>query len=111
MIGQLPFAVRAALAAGLLLLFSSSSQAQNSDDTGLNIAQEKCGKCHATGQTDASLHAEAPPFRTLGARYPVTNLEEALAEGIVTGHPDMPEIMLEPAEIDALLGYLELIQP
>jgi hypothetical protein len=32
----------------------------------------------------------APPFRTLHERYPVENLEEPLAEGIISGHPSMP---------------------
>jgi hypothetical protein len=32
----------------------------------------------------------------LEARYPLEALEEALAEGIVTGHPDMPQFALEP---------------
>jgi hypothetical protein len=30
-------------------------------------------------------------FRTLGKRYPIEALEEALGEGIISGHPDMPE--------------------
>ena len=34
---------------------------------------------------------KAPPFRALHERYPVENLSEALAEGIRTGHPEMPQ--------------------
>jgi hypothetical protein len=48
----------------------------------------------------------APPFRDLTKRYPVDNLAEALAEGIVTGHPAMPHFTFEPREIDALLRYI-----
>lgn len=48
----------------------------------------------------------APPFRTLHSKYPVENLEEALAEGIVTGHPEMPVFQLEPPQISALIEYL-----
>ena len=36
----------------------------------------------------------APPFRDLPKRYPVENLAEALAEGIVTGHPARPRFIL-----------------
>jgi len=51
---------------------------------------------HAVGADGESPVPEAPPFRMLEARYPLEALEEALAEGIVTGHPDMPQFALEP---------------
>jgi len=43
--------------------------------------------------------------------YPVSDLEEALAEGILSGHPAMPEFAFEPDEIDAIIAYLESLQP
>ena len=52
----------------------------------------------------------APPFRTLSRNYPVNALEEAFAKGILVGHRDMPQFQLEPAEIDALVQYLNSIQ-
>ena len=48
----------------------------------------------------------APPFRTLHERYPIDDLAEALAEGIVTGHPTMPEFRLDPAQINDVIAYL-----
>jgi hypothetical protein len=52
----------------------------------------------------------APPFRTLSQSYPLNSLEEAFAEGILVGHPDMPDFQLEPAQIDHLIAYLNSIQ-
>jgi mono/diheme cytochrome c family protein len=52
----------------------------------------------------------APPFRTLSEAYPVESLSEAFAEGILVGHPDMPEFRLEPAQINDLLAYIQSIQ-
>jgi cytochrome c len=52
----------------------------------------------------------APPFRTLSNFYPVGALEEAFAEGVLVGHPDMPEFSLEPEQIDDLLAYIQSIQ-
>ena len=49
----------------------------------------------------------APPFRSLSQRYPVEHLAEALGEGIVTGHPAMPQFKFNPAEIDALLSFID----
>jgi hypothetical protein len=55
--------------------------------------------------------ALAPPFRVLPQRYPVDHLAEALAEGIVVGHPMMPQFTFDPPEIDALLTYIESLSP
>lgn len=77
---------------------------------GEEIAASLCAACHAISTKDASTHPEAPPLRQLSELYPVRALEEALAEGIMVGHPDMPPFQLEPDAIDALLTYLESIQ-
>lgn len=74
------------------------------------LAESLCAACHAVARTDVSPHAEAPPLRHLGRNYPVRHLEEALAEGIFVGHPDMPTFQLQPDDIDALLDYLDSIQ-
>jgi mono/diheme cytochrome c family protein len=74
------------------------------------IVTEKCGRCHAAGRTGASAHPSAPPFRYLGRRFPVESLAESLAEGLQTGHPDMPEFVFTPREIDAVITYLKAIQ-
>ena len=55
--------------------------------------------------------AKAPPFRTLHERYPVENLSEALAEGIRTGHPAMPQFdALDAEQIDDLIAYLKSLE-
>jgi len=85
--------------------------AQSSDiDRGKAILQKKCARCHALRMTDQSHHPEAPPFRDVVKRYPVEYLAEALAEGIVSGHPDMPEFVFEPDEINAILAYLDSLK-
>ncbi|MBU2581174.1 MAG: cytochrome c [Alphaproteobacteria bacterium] len=78
---------------------------------GESIAEENCGRCHALGQTDASPHKEAPPFRVVVKRYRLEDLAESLAEGIVTGHPDMPVVAIKEDEIDAFLTYLGSLLP
>ncbi|MEW6255265.1 MAG: cytochrome c [Pseudomonadota bacterium] len=77
---------------------------------GLTFAQTNCAKCHAIGKLGDSPLAIAPPFRVLHTRYPVENLSEALAEGIVTGHPSMPEFQLDGAQIDDLMAYLKWLE-
>jgi mono/diheme cytochrome c family protein len=74
---------------------------------GERILSEKCAQCHALGKTGSSPLAAAPPFRSLAAKYPLDHLAEALAEGITTGHPDMPEFVFSTDEIAAILAYIE----
>jgi len=91
-----------------LLLPAGVALAETSEiGRGREIAEAYCGRCHSLARAGDSPVAKAPPFRTLGARYPVEQLAEALAEGIVTGHADMPEFTFEPDEIGALLSFLE----
>jgi cytochrome c len=79
-------------------------------DKGEVIVRENCSRCHAIGREGASRNPEAPPFRTLSSNYPVEDLAESLAEGIVSGHPEMPIFVFEPHQIDAIIAYLESIQ-
>jgi len=74
------------------------------------LAKRDCGGCHAVGRSDESPLPQAPRLRDLHRRYPVEQLGEALAEGIVVGHGPMPQWVLEPAEIEALTAYLKSLE-
>jgi cytochrome c len=76
------------------------------------IAKEYCARCHAIGKTGESTNPKSPPFRMLSHKYPLTDLEEALSEGIMVGHqgPEMPQFQFDSAQIDALLAYLASVQ-
>jgi cytochrome c len=77
---------------------------------GEGLLTKNCSRCHAVGRAGDSVHPEAPLFRRLGQRYPIEQLAEALAEGLSSGHPDMPEFRFEIDDVDAILAYLESIQ-
>jgi len=53
---------------------------------------------------------KAPPFRTLSSRYPIQDLAESLAEGIVSGHPDMPVFVFGARDVEAIIQYRQSIQ-
>jgi len=80
-------------------------------ERGRAIAEKHCARCHAVGLTGTSPMSLAPSFRDLSQRYPIDSLAEALAEGIVTGHPAMPHFTFHPREIDALLTYIDSLTP
>lgn len=78
---------------------------------GRALVEANCAVCHATGRKGASPNREAPPFRRLSARYPVEQLQEALAEGILVGHPAMPTFEFSEDQADAIIAYIRSIQP
>jgi mono/diheme cytochrome c family protein len=78
---------------------------------GHTIAREHCARCHGIGPTDQSPFEEAPPFSHIAERYPIENLAEAFAEGILIGHKEMPPFEFRPRDIDALLAYLGSLEP
>ncbi|WP_394688224.1 c-type cytochrome [Hoeflea sp.] len=80
-------------------------------EAGRDLVEVNCGACHSVGQADASPHEAAPPFRTLSERFPMDALEEAFSDGrIYSGHPDMPEFIATPEQIDAIIAYIASLQ-
>lgn len=77
---------------------------------GRQFAAQACAGCHATGSVGVSPMAEATPFREIVHRYPLDQLEEAFAEGLVTSHPAMPALVFRASEIDDLIAYLETME-
>ena len=92
------------------LLFSANAGAQPSPQRGLNYLRANCARCHSIDKVSTSPLKLAPPFRELHNRYPVESLEEALGEGIVTGHPNMPEFRLDPGQVGDLISYLKWLE-
>lgn len=99
-----------ALAAAVLAPTLASAQDDLAERRGRQIAEAACSPCHAIGKQGTSPNPAAPIFRTLGQKYPVDSLQEALAEGILVGHPGMPQVRMSPQDIDAFLTYLASIQ-
>lgn len=93
-----------------MLLISPASALDAREKRGETLALANCARCHVVGRHGASPLKEAPPFRSLHKSYPVTDLAEALAEGISTGHPTMPEFQFEPDEADNLIAYLKTLE-
>jgi mono/diheme cytochrome c family protein len=96
-------------AAAALMALAHVSIAQDLKH-GEALLSRDCATCHAIGRNGDSPNKLAPPFRTLGQRYPVESLEEALGEGILAGHPDMPEFKFDAGDVGAIIAYLKSIQ-
>ena len=110
----MPALHKVAAAAFLILATARPATSQAGEapaliERGRTLVETNCASCHAVGKTGESVLPKAPLFRNLGRKYPIENLSESLAEGIMTGHPAMPQFVFSPAEIDAILAYLASI--
>ncbi|HEU4661322.1 MAG TPA: c-type cytochrome [Pseudolabrys sp.] len=102
--------VLGAAAVGILIDPVDAQTRSPAEQRGYNFARQNCSRCHSIDKVTPSPLPIAPPFRTLHERYPVEALEEALGEGIVTGHPAMPEFKLEPDQINDFLEFLKSLE-
>lgn len=108
---RIAFSVTAAVAIGMAAHPAlAGTAAEAGIERGRLLLETNCARCHAVEATGESPYPPAPPFRTLHERYPVEDLEEALAEGIVTGHPDMPEFAFDPDQVSDIVLYLRSLQ-
>ena len=105
--------MKIAVAATLTLtLLPVAAAAQSSPEVqrGVTLARTHCVRCHSIDKVSPSPLTIAPPFRDLHKRYKVENLQEALAEGIVTGHPTMPEFRFDPGQIRDFIAFLNSLK-
>ena len=102
--------LRLMLRLSVVALMLLSPALASPEQRGKAFAKANCARCHSIARTGASPFAPAPPFRTLHLHYPIETIGEALAEGIVTGHPAMPQFELTPDQIHDLLSFLKTLE-
>lgn len=105
---------RCIVAAGLLSAITwfggATPLAASSVVQGKRLALTYCAKCHSIDKVSRSPLRIAPPFRTLHERYPVETLQEPLAEGIVVGHPTMPQFSFDADQIGDFIAFLKTLE-
>ena len=101
-------AVPAALALAFFAIADSAQAA--SAERGRTLARVNCGRWHSIDRVSPSPLAIAPPFRDLHKRYPVEDLAESLAEGIMTGHPTMPEFSFARDQVADFILFLKSLE-
>ena len=91
-----------------LVCLPGHAQAAENDQIALGkeLAELNCTTCHNIEKTGDSPFAAAPPFRTIPQKYDPSELEEAFVEGIVVGHPAMPEWEMTPEQAAALSAFI-----
>jgi len=90
----------------LILLFATPVAAQEVGDpqAGAAYAKQYCAKCHAIAAEDASPEHTAPRFKDVANTSGMT--ATALRVWLQTSHPTMPNIILEPNDMDNVVAYI-----
>ena len=97
-------------AISLATILSTTPAFAQSAQRGVVIARTYCMACHAIDKVSPSPLKDAPPFRDLHKKYPVESLQEALAEGIITGHPSMPEFRFAVDQVADFIAFLKSLR-
>jgi mono/diheme cytochrome c family protein len=72
---------------------------------GLNYARKVCAACHNVQRSDAkSPNSKTPPFKQI-ANTPGMSVT-ALTVWSRTMHPTMPNLIIEPNDMDDLIAYV-----
>ena len=93
-----------------LVAVPAFAQQEPTVQRGLAFVRANCARCHAIDKVSLSPLAIAPPFRDLHKRYPIESLQEAFAEGIQTGHQNMPVFRLDPDQIGDVIAYFKTLE-
>jgi mono/diheme cytochrome c family protein len=91
---------------GLLFLCCSIPTDAADNESGKDLLQRNCGRCHALAPGTLSPLKEAPNLWIVLRSYPTERLEFELAEGIGSRHKDMPQIQFSSDDIYKIEGYL-----
>lgn len=99
-----------ALTAFVMSLGTGRKADESQAARGFDLLRANCARCHAIDASSTSPNPKAPPFREVVKKYDPDALQEALAEGIVTGHNNMPDFAFEPDDVTAIIAYLDTLK-
>jgi mono/diheme cytochrome c family protein len=84
---------------------TSPARTQTADPAAGEVYAEKvCAQCHAIHRSGLSPKPTAPPFKDVAATPGMT--DTALRVWLSTSHPTMPNIVVEPQDMDNVIAYI-----
>jgi mono/diheme cytochrome c family protein len=71
---------------------------------GLEYAQKVCADCHAVEKDTVMLFSQVPSFQDVADTEGMT--PRALVVWLTTSHPNMPDIIIAPDDMDNVVAYI-----
>jgi mono/diheme cytochrome c family protein len=91
----------------ILIAAATAGEAQERGDTrkGRSFARRVCAECHAVLPSKTiSPNAKAPTFKAVANTPGMT--ATALAVWLRTSHPTMPNLIIDPEDMDDVIAYI-----
>jgi len=97
---------RLALMSGVLTASSAFAQTLPGDPVmGRQLAQQVCSNCHFVNKGEYGLKVPGPPaFQELADNSEINSISLRIL--LQTPHRDMPDLILSPSEMDAVISYI-----
>ena len=73
-------------------------------DRGHTYAQKFCGDCHGVEADDRLLLGDLPTFKEVADSEGMS--PRALSVWLQTSHPNMPDIIIKPDDMDDVIAYI-----
>ena len=74
------------------------------------LVEANCSRCHAIGVHGRQPACQGAALPRSGEALSPESLGEALVEGIVTGHNEMPEFVFEADQATEIIAYLDSLK-
>jgi mono/diheme cytochrome c family protein len=103
---------RSLLVLTISLLWSNLAHARaHEQQSGREMLQQLCARCHAIGRTGSSPNKQAPPFRSFSeTKLYDSDFVQRLQDGLSSVHPFMPTFRFNREEAEEVLSYMKSIQ-
>ena len=103
---------RSLLVLTISLLWSNFAHARaHEQQSGREMLQQLCARCHAIGRTGSSPNKQAPPFRSFSeTKLYDSDFVQRLQDGLSSVHPFMPTFRFNREEAEEVLSYMKSIQ-
>lgn len=75
---------------------------------GLEYAQKVCSDCHAVERDTEMLFSQVPSFQDVADSEGMT--PRALVVWMSTSHPNMPDLIIPPDDMDNVVAYIMSLQ-
>jgi mono/diheme cytochrome c family protein len=102
-------AIGAPALAGIVAAAVAVGEVRADAARGLGLAERWCSQCHGVRPNEASVSPKVPSFSEIAAEPSAT--EPSLRVFLRTPHASMPNLILQPDDIDDLVDYILSMKP
>jgi len=106
---KFPTQVSFVLATVVLITLTAEENAGADQSRGRVLAEQRCSQCHGVKRGEKSPDVDAPSFTDISAEPSIT--EYMLRVFLQTPHPTMPNLIINPDEMDDIVSYIVSLKP